>query len=193
MNLEPPKKEKPERALLARGLNGTIIVIATDSWGLTIDIECVGSDADADLGIVEAKECPTTGLYLWEGGWHKEMGRSLDGDEPYTAYVGKVRPTTREELPVLLAMQPEKILCHECSKFNEEEVRHIPPQCAPMKEVYCHPCSVVGGADRAIYHLEPACLDEADSSHTVENEPDPILYEETSPDGRLLTLRPKRK
>ena len=31
------------------------------------------------------------------------------------------------------------------------------PECAGNIEVYCHGCSVAGGADRAIYHAPPVC------------------------------------
>ena len=30
------------------------------------------------------------------------------------------------------------------------------PDCG-VEFIYCHPCSVAGGADRAIYHMAPEC------------------------------------
>lgn len=36
------------------------------------------------------------------------------------------------------------------------------------KEVYCHECSKAGGAERAIYHLPPACKPSPDIHHVKE-------------------------
>ena len=41
--------------------------------------------------------------------------------------------------------------CEECYKYF--------PTVPEVEEVYCHACSVAGGADRAIYHTGAPCKD----------------------------------
>ncbi len=40
-------------------------------------------------------------------------------------------------------------ICFDCDE--------VFPTVEDQKEIYCHPCSKAGGAERAIYHLPPAC------------------------------------
>ena len=63
-------------------------------------------------------------------------------------------------------MKPEKVKCEECGGTGWEEVGFGLVPCeicggeGEYEQVYCHPCSVAGGADRAIYHEPPACPEE---------------------------------
>jgi hypothetical protein len=126
------ERSQVERALLARGLHGSMIVIATNGPWLNSDIENGPGDCVEDLGLIGPKECQEPGLYLWEG--TGKIYYSGPDYEPDSSYTGTVRPVTMEELPALLAMEPPSIICHECSQANGIETSHAPPQCPEDRE-----------------------------------------------------------
>lgn len=93
------------RALLAVGLNNTVIVIATDSLWLAMETEQISDSAD-DLGIDTLDLAGHSGIWLWEGRLSNDVRYSGDTYEPETSYDGMLRVPSFGELPDLLMMTP---------------------------------------------------------------------------------------
>lgn len=95
-----------ERALIAVSVRGVPVVLATDSIWIANDCEEV-SDSAEDIGLADAKDCPTPGLYLWEGTGKVVNDGTYDGPpEPTIHYEGTLRPVKPEEVAELYAMVP---------------------------------------------------------------------------------------
>lgn len=101
---KPPEKV---RALVAVGITGTAVVVATDSPLLKFECEEISGHCD-DLGLGRWDE---SGLFLWEGiASFYARGPNYESD---TEYAGAARAVTPEELADLLAMTPPRtcVLC----------------------------------------------------------------------------------
>jgi hypothetical protein len=98
----PTMEKEKARILLARGLAGTCIVVATDSAWVQCEVDAI-SDGAVDLGIDEPEEA---GLWLWTGELKLECYTSFDnGYEPETEYV-MASLERAENQPELFKMQP---------------------------------------------------------------------------------------
>lgn len=122
---------KTHRALIAVGMNGTRVVLATDSERITWETEEI-SDSAEDLGIPDGPAGAE--LYLFEGEPHTYLSGPDYHEE--TDWRGSTRAVTMEELPALLAMEAPMIECPECSKAGgaDKPVYHFPPACLPETE-----------------------------------------------------------
>lgn len=90
------KKPHHARVLLASGIGGVAIIMATDSEWVASDIAYVGS-SPVDIGIDEPR---LPGLWLWEG----ELTVTVYDNEPETNYEGRLSQVLPSEYPALLAM-----------------------------------------------------------------------------------------
>lgn len=99
------KRSGPQRALIGTDQRGIPIVLATDGDWIGFDCENITTGAE-DIGLVDHKDCPEPGLYLWEGYGQVENGGSWDCVEPETVYHGTVRKVRPEEVAALYAMTP---------------------------------------------------------------------------------------
>jgi hypothetical protein len=98
---------KTERALVGTDCRGSPIVLATDSGEIACSCEQVSSGAE-DIGLVDDKDCPTPGLYLWEGTSRLETNRGAPWEpaEPEVVFTGTLRPVRPEEVAALYALTP---------------------------------------------------------------------------------------
>jgi hypothetical protein len=92
-----------KRVLLGTDLHGSAIILATDSPWVAFDCEEISNDAE-EIGLINGKDCPDPGLYLWEGEGRLENGNSEYG--PDVIYTGTIRPVAPDELAALYAMTP---------------------------------------------------------------------------------------
>lgn len=94
----------PERVLLARALDGDLVVLTTDSAAVAADVDSVSS-GNYDLGIVhDDSDVRRHQLVLWTG--HTVVVHDGDDSDPYRDYRGSVRPVEPAELFELLEMCP---------------------------------------------------------------------------------------
>lgn len=99
-------QSKTERALIARDQRGFLTVLATDGPWIAGDCENVSTGAE-DIGLVDDRDCPGPGLFLFTGFGRVEHGGAWDGAyEPEVVYHGTVRPVRPDEAAELFAMTP---------------------------------------------------------------------------------------
>lgn len=98
-------KTGPCRALIAYGLRGSAIILATDNADLARETDAV-SDGAEDCGLT-ADGNERAGLYLFEGEgtWRVHVGFEGDKDVELE-WEGTERPVLPHELPALLALAP---------------------------------------------------------------------------------------
>jgi hypothetical protein len=92
-------KDEPVKALVAFGVNGTGVVVSTDSPGLTYDLDEI-NDLTGDLGFPDG---PAEGLFLFEG--VRKVIVDVFGDHD-CEYVGAYRTVLPDEWKGLLEMVP---------------------------------------------------------------------------------------
>ena len=97
------KRSGPERALIAVGLGGSAVVVATDGRWIAADIDSI-SDGAEDIGL----DYPSgPGLWLWEGEGREALsGPPDEPDEIAVEYEGRLRRVEPHEAAALLAMTP---------------------------------------------------------------------------------------
>ena len=94
-----------ERALIARTVSGSLVVLATDGPWITFECENVCDGAE-DIGLVDEKECPDNALYLWTGYAQVEnTGPWDEAPEPEVVFYGSVRLVEPNEVADLYAME----------------------------------------------------------------------------------------
>lgn len=100
------RKTGPCRVLLAFGLRGTAIVLATDNADLAEEISNIPSDRAEDLG-VEADGNEPPGVYLFEGEGVWCTYRDFEGcSDAQLEFSGTTRPVSPSELEKLLVIRP---------------------------------------------------------------------------------------
>jgi len=103
-SIKPPHKA---RILVAIGVKGKGVVLATDSDWVGMDIENLSDDVD-EVGPGVDKDMEP-GIYLWEGTMKMVLeGCPWDGQEWELHHKGDYRPVKPEELTELLAMTWEE-------------------------------------------------------------------------------------
>lgn len=90
-----------ERAMIAKGIGGTEVILATDGPWIASDVENI-NDCNLDVGLCSLPDTP--GLYLFTGTAKTYV--SGPNYEPETDWSGCVRPVKPEEVAELLAMEP---------------------------------------------------------------------------------------
>lgn len=99
-------KSKVERVLIARGSNGTEVILATDGPWVASEIDNINDRCEETIGEGWADKQPP-GLYLLELTAEVDSYHVGDGAyEPETQWDGTCRPVKPEELAELLAMKP---------------------------------------------------------------------------------------
>ena len=97
-------KSKMERALIAVGLHGHMVLLATDGPWIANDADAISPNPE-DIGIDPLPS--ERGIYLWEGVGEMVSYSIQDGcDPPEPAYSGTIRRVRPEELECLLKMEP---------------------------------------------------------------------------------------
>lgn len=101
------QKEDGVRVLMVRGLNGSCVIVATNSAWVTTDIGAVTDEAD-DIGLDTPTHADEGIAFLWEGSVSLTAEFNGDGyDVPESTYSGSVRAVRDgQELAELLAMEP---------------------------------------------------------------------------------------
>lgn len=99
-------RSETERALIGVDQRGSPVILATDGPWIAADCENICTGAE-DVGLVDARDCPVPGLYLWVGYGQVENGGSWDGPvEPEVVYHGTLRMVMPEEVAELYKMKP---------------------------------------------------------------------------------------
>lgn len=98
-------KSGVERVLIACGMKGTEVILATDGPWVASEIDNINDICEQTIGEGWAHGMPP-GLYLLDitAEVHGEM--MMDGVEPECQWDGTCRAVKPEELSMLLAMQP---------------------------------------------------------------------------------------
>ena len=109
----------PIRAVVAAGVAGTGVVVATDSAWLAHDIENMSDEID-DIGLDHP---PGPGVWLWEGSGKLAPGGPADEPgEQVPEYAGRYRAVEPHELAGLLALEPPE----ECAVCGKPAAGHYP-------------------------------------------------------------------
>ena len=98
-------KSGVERVLIARGLSGTEIILATDGPWLACEIDNINDLCEQTIGNGWADKLPP-GLYLLEIAAEVWGQMTMDGVEPECQWDGTCRAVKPEELAGLLGMMP---------------------------------------------------------------------------------------
>jgi hypothetical protein len=93
-------KQDLERAVFVRGLQGTALLLCTDSHAITAEAQQWGDDGDMFEGIDLPQE---PGIYYWQG----HSVREFTGDDPFWIHQGHLRRITHGHIsPVILKLHP---------------------------------------------------------------------------------------
>ena len=97
----------PIRALLAHSMNGTTVVLATDSDWIANDVQDISAYTD-DIGLESPDAGQEAGFFLWEGEGRLVANHVGEGvyDLPEPEYRGTLRRVSGAEAEVLLNMAP---------------------------------------------------------------------------------------
>lgn len=99
-------KTGPCKALIAYGMNGTAVVIATDNRWLAEEIDNIPSDGGEDLGLT-ADGNEKAGLWLFEGEGTWIVSHDQEGFKDVDLeWEGTEVQAKTEDLPALLSMKP---------------------------------------------------------------------------------------
>ncbi len=98
-----------ERCLIALGLKGTCIVLASDTPLIRFDCENI-SDNGNDIGLDLTHGLDEPGLYVWtgEGEWQPEETWHCGVSEAYVEYRGTVRLVALCDLELLAIMDASR-------------------------------------------------------------------------------------